>query len=91
MRKFALSLYVKYPFFSGPFNFLYKNLVTKKRYKDLVNSSVAKELIEFEYKKYSDLKSLQNIKLKKLLHHSYNNVPYYKKIFQENNITIRDI
>ncbi len=37
------------------------------------------------------LKELQWFKLKSLLEHSYNNSPYYRKIFDENGIKLQDI
>ena len=37
------------------------------------------------------LEKIQNEKLKNLIHYSYNNVPYYRKLFNDNNISPRDI
>ena len=57
---------------------------------DIVNgSSVAEKLRFLEKSQYWTEKELieyQNKKLQKLILHAYENVPYYKELFDENNI-----
>ena len=39
----------------------------------------------------SELENYQNERLRLLIRHAYANVPYYKKLFQENKLKISDI
>ena len=44
-----------------------------------------------QYYQIDNIKKIQISKLKQLIYHSYNNVPYYHRLFKENNIHPNDI
>lgn len=48
-------------------------------------------LPDIEYKSSSEIKSFQETKLKELIHYLNTHSPYYKKIFQKNNISAEEI
>lgn len=50
-----------------------------------------KELEKTQYYSSSDLEKYQNKKLRLLIKHAYENVPYYNRIFRDNNLTPNDI
>ena len=50
-----------------------------------------KQLKNNEYSDYDTLVSNQEKRLKTMLEFSFQNVPYYNKMFQQNNISINDI
>ncbi len=49
------------------------------------------EMIETQWLSIDEIKELQLKKLEKLLKHAYDNVPYYKKLFDENEIKPENI
>lgn len=62
--------------------------------KQNLNKHVLSNLRELEKTQFyskSDLDNFQNKKLKFLIRHAYENVPYYHKIFRNNNLTPDDI
>lgn len=83
LKKISLfeSLYWKFYVFLTP---LHKWNISKKFF------SYYKVLNKSQYLSNEELKKFQLYKLKKLLRHAYGNVPYYKKKFDENNISIRN-
>jgi len=52
---------------------------------------VLEEFEKTQWYSYDDLKEYQNDKLKLLIDHCYQNVPYYKKIMDENKLAVTDI
>lgn len=49
------------------------------------------EAFRTEWLSEEDLKQLQNDKLQRLVRHCYENVPYYRRVFKERNLTPDDI
>lgn len=49
------------------------------------------EALRTEWLSESELKSLQDKKLQRLIKHCYDNVPYYRRVFEEQNLTPDDI
>jgi phenylacetate-CoA ligase len=63
-------------------------------HKWMISSNFAKiyeSLNRTQYLKNSDLKKIQLFKLKKLIRHCYSQVPYYREIFDKNNLKPSDI
>lgn len=50
-----------------------------------------KESLRTEWFTESQLRQLQNERLRRLIIHCYNNVPYYRRVFEERNLTPDDI
>lgn len=50
-----------------------------------------KQLLENQWKSYSELKEIQEIKLRNMIHLAYESVPYYRKLFNELNLKPEDI
>lgn len=50
-----------------------------------------RELLKSQYWSPDKLRELQNERLKKLIAHAYENVPYYKEVFKKRNLTPEDI
>ncbi|KKG56901.1 phenylacetate--CoA ligase family protein [Methanosarcina mazei] len=83
-------------YYNSPYHF--QNLVVSTygyyyRRQNL-NAEVSSRLRELEKTQYytrSELENYQNKKLKLLIKHAYENVPYYHRIFRSNNLTPEDI
>ncbi|WP_245208808.1 phenylacetate--CoA ligase family protein [Gottfriedia endophytica] len=63
-----------------------KNLIENKEYKDYV-----KFLAESELWDSTQISEFQNMQLKLLIKHAYENVPYYTEVFNEYGIRVEDI
>ena len=54
-------------------------------------NKILNDLKKSQYLSKEDLEKLQNQKLRKLIHHCYKNVPYYKDLFNELKLKPQDI
>lgn len=69
-------------------NFVYRNIIMPYffKFKGLKRFEYYKEMKERDKLSYEQLKKVQWRKLKLLLDHCYYKIPYYRKLFDENNI-----
>ncbi|MBD3227751.1 MAG: hypothetical protein GF329_06145 [Candidatus Lokiarchaeota archaeon] len=70
-----------------------KNIILPS-YQFIIGGMIHKNLKYYEYTQHlssSDIKELQWMKVKKILTHAYNTVPFYHTIFKKNEITPDDI
>jgi phenylacetate-CoA ligase len=61
------------------------------RIKGLKTYKLYKEMLIEEFMPYSEITHLQNLRLQSLVQHCYNNVPYYKSIFVQANLSPYEI
>ena len=66
--------------------FLYPVYVYKNNLKSILN-----ELSSTQWKDAEDIKALQRGKLRALLEHCFDNVPYYQKLFKKSGISKKDL
>lgn len=77
-RKLIFELY----FLTMP---LHKWMITRKARRLFL------DLRRSQWLKPEDMKKFQELKLRKMVHHIYNHVPYYQKLFKQNNLKPNDI
>ena len=73
--------------------FLYNKLI-HPAYRFVKRDNVLKlsnELRENQWKSFEDIREIQKVKLNNLLIHAYNNVPYYRKVIDKNDISITNL
>lgn len=78
----------------GIYKVLLKNIIYPILERVVLRTTTLKKLSflnKTQYYSSIKLKKLQNRYLKKLIKHAYENVPYYKKIFNERGLTFKDI
>lgn len=91
LEKIAMSVYNNSPYFlqnlavSG-YGYFYRKKSLNKHVLSCLN-----KLEKTQWYSKFDLEKYQNKKLKMLMTHAYENVPYYHKIFRENKLTPNDI
>lgn len=91
LEKFAASIYNNSPYYLqnvavSAYGYYYRKKSLNKDVHNYLN-----ELEKTQWYNKLDLEKYQNKKLKLLIKHAYENVPYYHKIFRDNKITPDDI
>ena len=87
----AENIYQRSPFFIQKILFnIYAHKITKLKFQKYFYTKL-QQLEESQFYSLSDLQALQQEKFKIMITHCYDNVPYYRKLFDEINLKPSDL
>lgn len=69
---------------------VYDYIPSKLKYGDVFFETL-NHMKKFEFETESEIKSYQDEKLKEMVNYAYNNVEFYRELYDENNINIKEI